>query len=111
MSCTVRYSSYAGCTGVFDTEAWTYEDPLNPKRINQMNGLFITQTSIPLAEIRDGLSNTMLLSERVHGLLSAAEQRCYFWWADATTGDTRFWTIFPMNPFHKMPDTQESWVE
>jgi prepilin-type N-terminal cleavage/methylation domain-containing protein len=56
LTCTTRYSSYAGCTGVFNTEPWMYGDPLNPKRIEQSEGLFITARSIPLAEIGDGHS-------------------------------------------------------
>jgi len=108
LTCTVRYTSYAGCTGVFNTEPWLFPgDELNAARIAQSHGLFITQTSIGLAEITDGLSQTMLLSERAHGLLSSAEQLCFYWWADGTSTDTRYWTLFPMNPFQKMRDTRE----
>jgi prepilin-type N-terminal cleavage/methylation domain-containing protein/prepilin-type processing-associated H-X9-DG protein len=111
LKCTSRFSSYAGCTGVVNADPWLYPgDELNPARIDQMKGLFITQTSIRLAQITDGTSNTMLLSERAHGLLTKQEQLCYFWWADATEGDTRFWTMFPMNPFGKVPDTADSAV-
>jgi hypothetical protein len=63
-----------------------------------------------LAEITDGTSQTMLLSERAHGRLTGQELRCWHEWADATTSDTRFWTIYPMNPFFKMADTPESFA-
>jgi hypothetical protein len=33
MTCMVRYSSYAGCTGILNTDPWMYPDPLNHKRI------------------------------------------------------------------------------
>ncbi len=105
---TIRFTSYAGCTGVFNPEPWLYADPLNPGRIGQMNGLFITQTSIPLAAITDGTSQTMIFSERAHGLLTSDELTYWHWWADGTASDTRYWTIFPINPFRNMPDTAEA---
>ena len=105
---SIRFTSYAGCTGVFDPEPWVYPDPLNPDRIEQMNGLFITQRSIRVADIKDGLSQTMLMGERAHGLITGEERTYWHWWADSTASDTRFWTIFPMNPFRKIPDTPEA---
>jgi prepilin-type N-terminal cleavage/methylation domain-containing protein/prepilin-type processing-associated H-X9-DG protein len=110
LEATVHYTSYAGCTGVFNPEPWLYPDPLNRRRIAQMNGLFIVQSSIPLSDIKDGTSNTLLLSERAHGLLSGDPLNYWHWWADAIAVDTRFWTMFPINPFDKMRDTPESVV-
>ncbi len=52
----------------------------------------------------------MLLSERAHGLLSGDPFNYWHWWADAVAVDTRFWTMFPINPFAKMPDAPESAV-
>ncbi len=46
LEATVRFTSYAGCTGVYNPETWLYPDPLNLKRINQMNGLFIVDRSV-----------------------------------------------------------------
>jgi prepilin-type N-terminal cleavage/methylation domain-containing protein len=107
-TCTMRYSSYAGCTGVFNIEPWLYPgDELNPARTAQLNGLFINHRSIRLAEITDGMSQTMLLSERAHGLLPGEDFFEAYWWADGGGPDTRFWTMFPMNPFQKIPDWQE----
>jgi prepilin-type N-terminal cleavage/methylation domain-containing protein len=103
---TIHFTSYAGCTGVFNPEPWLYHaDPLNLERNDQMKGLFITQRSVRFAEITDGTSNTMLLSERAHGLLTGNDLDYWHWWADCTAVDTRFWTMFPMNPFRKMQDT------
>jgi prepilin-type N-terminal cleavage/methylation domain-containing protein/prepilin-type processing-associated H-X9-DG protein len=105
---TVRYSSYAGCTGIVNTEPWLYQsDPLNSERIEQSKGLFIANRSIRLVEITDGLSQTMLLSEHAHGRLRGQELLCWHWWADSTVSDTRFWTVYPMNPFDKMADVPE----
>jgi prepilin-type N-terminal cleavage/methylation domain-containing protein/prepilin-type processing-associated H-X9-DG protein len=103
----VRFSSYAGCTGTWYGDLSSYPDPMNPARVNQINGLFTANRGIAFAEIIDGTSQTMLLSERAHGLLTGDDFRFWHWWADAVSMDTRFWTLFPLNPFLKIPDTPE----
>lgn len=101
----VRISSYAGCTGSWYADLLEYPDPMNATRVDQINGLFTANRGIPFAAITDGTSQTMLLSERAHGLLTGDDLRYWHWWADAVSVDTRFWTIFPMNPSLKIPDT------
>jgi prepilin-type N-terminal cleavage/methylation domain-containing protein/prepilin-type processing-associated H-X9-DG protein len=105
----VRFSSYAGCTGVWYGDLSDFPDAMNAARVNQLNGLFIANRGIPIAAITDGTSQTMLLSERAHGLLTGDDFRYWHWWADSVSMDTRFWTIFPMNPFRKIPDTPETY--
>jgi prepilin-type processing-associated H-X9-DG protein len=105
----IRFTSYAGCTGVWYAELSDFSDPMNPARIDQFNGLFTANRGISFAAITDGASQTMLLSERAHGLLTGEDFLYWHWWADAVSMDTRFWTIFPMNPFRKIPDTPESY--
>jgi prepilin-type N-terminal cleavage/methylation domain-containing protein/prepilin-type processing-associated H-X9-DG protein len=103
----IRFSSYAGCTGTWYADLSSYPDPMNPARVNQINGLFTANRGIAFAEITDGASQTMLLSERAHGLLTGDDLQNWHWWADSVSMDTRFWTIFPLNPFRKIPDTPE----
>jgi prepilin-type N-terminal cleavage/methylation domain-containing protein/prepilin-type processing-associated H-X9-DG protein len=103
----VRFSTYAGCTGTWYPALSDYPDPMNPARVCQINGLFTADRGIPFAGITDGTSQTMLLSERAHGLLTGDDLRYWHWWADSVSMDTRFWTIFPLNPFRKIPDTPE----
>jgi prepilin-type N-terminal cleavage/methylation domain-containing protein/prepilin-type processing-associated H-X9-DG protein len=106
----IRFSSYAGCTGIWYANLSSYPaDPLNPARLCQINGLFTADRSIRFAEITDGTSQTMLWSERAHGLLTGDDLRFWHWWADSVSVDTRFWTIFPLNPFRKIPDTPETY--
>jgi prepilin-type N-terminal cleavage/methylation domain-containing protein/prepilin-type processing-associated H-X9-DG protein len=105
----IRFSSYAGCTGTWYANLSNYTDPTNPARVAQFNGLFTADRGIALAEITDGTSQTMLLGERAHGLLTGDDLRFWHWWADSVSMDTRFWTIFPMNPFRKIPDTPETY--
>jgi prepilin-type N-terminal cleavage/methylation domain-containing protein/prepilin-type processing-associated H-X9-DG protein len=103
----IRFSSYAGCTGIWYPDLSSYPDPMNPARVDQINGLFTATRGIPFAGISDGTSQTLLLGERAHGMLTGDDSRYWHWWADSVSMDTRFWTMFPLNPFRKIPDTPE----
>jgi prepilin-type processing-associated H-X9-DG protein len=105
----VRFSSYAGCTGIWYADLSNYPDPMNPARVSQINGLFTADRGIPFAAITDGTGQTLLVSERAHGLLTGDDLRFWHWWADSVSMDTRFWTLFPLNPFLKIPDTPETY--
>jgi prepilin-type N-terminal cleavage/methylation domain-containing protein/prepilin-type processing-associated H-X9-DG protein len=105
----VRFSSYAGCTGTWSPALSDYPDPMNAARVYQINGLLTADRGIRFAEITDGTTQTMLLSERAHGLLTGDALRYWHWWADSVSMDTRYWTIFPLNPFRKIPDTPETY--
>jgi prepilin-type N-terminal cleavage/methylation domain-containing protein/prepilin-type processing-associated H-X9-DG protein len=105
----IRFSSYAGCTGIWYADLSNYPDPMNPARVDQINGLFTADRGIRFSEITDGTSQTMLLSERAHGLLTGDDLQYWHWWADSVSMDTRFWTIFPLNPFLKIPDAPETY--
>jgi prepilin-type processing-associated H-X9-DG protein len=56
---------------------------------------------VKLAAVTDGTSNTMMYSERAHGMLSATDQVCWNWWCSGNFGDTSFCTMYPINPFRK----------
>jgi prepilin-type N-terminal cleavage/methylation domain-containing protein/prepilin-type processing-associated H-X9-DG protein len=105
----IRFSSYAGCTGIWYGDLSDFPDPTNTARVEQINGLFTANRGIRFAEITDGTSQTMLFSERAHGLLTGDDLQYWHWWADSVSMDTRFWTIFPLNPFRKIPDTPETY--
>ena len=104
----IRFSSYAGCTGIWYADLSHYPRPDEPRgRPDQR--VVHRGPRHPLAEITDGTSQTMLLSERAHGLLTGEDLQYWHWWADSVSMDTRFWTIFPLNPFRKIPDTPETY--
>jgi prepilin-type N-terminal cleavage/methylation domain-containing protein/prepilin-type processing-associated H-X9-DG protein len=108
-TCVFRFSSYAGCSGVWNAEPFVYSpDERDIARNEQFNGEFVPIRSVSISETRDGLSQTILLSEHAHGVLTDEVMRYWHWWADCVAGDTRFWTLFPIDPFRKMPDTQEA---
>jgi prepilin-type N-terminal cleavage/methylation domain-containing protein/prepilin-type processing-associated H-X9-DG protein len=117
---TMCYSSYGGCAGTWfqlPRFSWPqsefqaaimnqngvivyigYDNPLN------VNGTIYSGLSRPcvrLAAVTDGTSNTLMYSERAHGLLNAADQVCWNWWCSGNFGDTSFCTMYPINPFRK----------
>ena len=101
---TMYYTSYAGCTGTW------YHPSFNPIRQAQINGLFWIQSSVSLAMIIDGTSQTFIFGERAHALLSCAAPAgggvppCidWHWWTSGAFGDTMFSTLYPVNPQRKV---------
>jgi prepilin-type N-terminal cleavage/methylation domain-containing protein/prepilin-type processing-associated H-X9-DG protein len=123
------YSSYAGSMGT-----WTYwpskHDAYLVQKLSQMNGVIFyigwpsgispingvpnpgSVSPVKLASIIDGTSNTMILSERAHGMLSRnlgpdgfVDFSCYNWWQSGNYGDTMFTTFYPINPWKRLNDT------
>ena len=94
---TMKYTSYAGCTG-----NWMlyYQQDFPPQRF--MNGLFHIYSAVSLAQIIDGTSNTIAFSERAHTLLDDTSAMGWQWWTSGNYGDTLFCTLYPVNPFRKV---------
>jgi prepilin-type N-terminal cleavage/methylation domain-containing protein/prepilin-type processing-associated H-X9-DG protein len=105
----VRYVSYGGNSGWWNVEPWLYPgDESNEKRNAQVNGIFAPINKVrSAAEIRDGLGNTLLFAERAHGMLEGEMHHLTHWWVDNVACDTRFWTLYPINPFRKIADCWE----
>jgi prepilin-type N-terminal cleavage/methylation domain-containing protein/prepilin-type processing-associated H-X9-DG protein len=124
---TMCYSSYGGCAGTwFNLPRFNADTVFGPgnfqTRINQQNGVIVyigydnpvtvngtvysgtSRGCIKLAAVTDGTSNTLMYSERAHGLLNASDQVCWNWWCSGNFGDTSFTTMFPINPFRKLSD-------
>jgi prepilin-type N-terminal cleavage/methylation domain-containing protein/prepilin-type processing-associated H-X9-DG protein len=121
---TMCYSSYGGCGGVwFQLPRYSVPQPYFGQRINQQNGAIIyvgyesplylggtTYTGlnrgpVSLASVIDGTSNTLMYSERAHGMLNDDDEFNWNWWCSGNFGDTTFCTMFPINPFEKVGDT------
>jgi prepilin-type N-terminal cleavage/methylation domain-containing protein/prepilin-type processing-associated H-X9-DG protein len=94
---TMYYTSYAGNSGTW--QLWYQQDPMPQQH---MNGLYYLNSSVRLANITDGTSNTLLLGERAHTLLDAQSSLDWHWWTSCNYGDTLFCTLWPMNPFRRV---------
>jgi prepilin-type N-terminal cleavage/methylation domain-containing protein len=129
------FTSYAGCGGTWYPEpldygdCWvTYPAPWTSSAhlvsmAQNMNGIFRISYATTMAEITDGTSNTMLYSERANGLFQSVqgpngtvnESACFDWWGDSVASDTIYTTLYPINPFKKVPSVADeysfSWVE
>jgi prepilin-type N-terminal cleavage/methylation domain-containing protein/prepilin-type processing-associated H-X9-DG protein len=112
---TARFSSYAGCSGTFWPEIEFYwnlmsaNDPNITSRANALVGMFTFNIAQPISTVTDGTSNTIMFSERANGKLPAAAINCYCWWGDALSTDTIFTTLYPINPFNKVPVVAEEY--
>src|SRR5262249_11418286 len=114
----VTYSSYAACTGPWYYGTRNYPDTSytsgpNPAKLANQRGLFHNRSSVGIAALTDGTSNTIAFSEHAHGLLSdvdtgdfytSFERRYWHWWCDGAFGDTMFTTMYPMNPQKRLKD-------
>jgi prepilin-type N-terminal cleavage/methylation domain-containing protein/prepilin-type processing-associated H-X9-DG protein len=117
---TMCYSSYGGCAGTwFELPRFSWPQPAFTNAINNQNGVIVyigydnplvvsgtvysglSRGCVSLASVTDGTSNTLMYSERAHGMLSAQDQICWNWWCSGNFGDTSFCTMYPINPFRK----------
>jgi len=117
---TMCYSSYGGCAGTwFQLPRFSWPSASFQAGINNQNGAIVyvgydnplvisgtvysglSRSCIRLAAVTDGTSNTLMYSERAHGMLSAQDQICWNWWCSGNFGDTSFCTMYPINPFRK----------
>jgi prepilin-type N-terminal cleavage/methylation domain-containing protein/prepilin-type processing-associated H-X9-DG protein len=124
---TMCYSSYGGNAGTwFQLPRFTWPVSDFQTGINNQNGVIIyigydnplqmsggplpglSRPCVSLASVTDGTSNTLMYSERAHGMLSTTpdasgnyDQKCWNWWCSGNFGDTSFCTLYPINPFKK----------
>ena len=124
---TMCYSSYGGNAGTwFQLPRWSW--PLDEAQAGfaNENGIILyigydtnlvtggstysgfNRSCVGIAGVTDGTSNTMMYSERAHGMLSQSDQVCWNWWCSGNFGDTSFCTMFPMNPFKKIANQSEA---
>jgi prepilin-type processing-associated H-X9-DG protein len=69
---------------------YNWLDPCLEAQRSVMNGVFGDHSRIKLADILDGTSNTIMFSERLHGILSPADQPLSHWWQSGWWSDAMF---------------------
>jgi hypothetical protein len=103
------FSSYGGCAGTW-TLNLTKGNTRFAQRYANMNGVIFGESTVGLPAITDGTSNTLLLAESAHGVLTGDTVISgglrwppseYQWWHVGSGEQTQFETFFPPNAFRK----------
>ena len=96
----VAYTSYAGNAGTW------FQHSSDPSRLAQSNGLFYRGSATRLAEITDGMSNTIFYAEHAVSLLTDDTERIVEGplWAGGWYGSTIVTSFYPINPQGKVKD-------
>jgi prepilin-type N-terminal cleavage/methylation domain-containing protein/prepilin-type processing-associated H-X9-DG protein len=103
-------ASYAGSFGTIDGELWQLRDnPNDPKYdpAGQMNGCLNFRTNIGFGSITDGLSNTMIVSERQIGELNRDLINPVARWTSSFGNDTTVSAMSPPNSAIRMVSSRQ----
>jgi prepilin-type N-terminal cleavage/methylation domain-containing protein/prepilin-type processing-associated H-X9-DG protein len=92
-----QFSSYAGNAGIYDPG---YNTSFGPTEFNEFNGVIYNDSSIKIADIADGTSNTFIFGEHSH--LKLLQNDWKFGnsdnsWNSGRWYDTLFGTLYPLN--------------
>jgi len=93
----MNYTSYAGSGGTWFTSQFG-----SRAQLDNMNGVLYSQSSVKMADILDGTSNTMAFGERGHTIMAPGDRPLWHWWTSGNYGDTVFTTFWPINPTRKI---------
>jgi prepilin-type N-terminal cleavage/methylation domain-containing protein/prepilin-type processing-associated H-X9-DG protein len=104
---TLTYTSYAGNQGPWVT--WGFPPPSQALLDDCNLGVFHGTSAVRPAQIRDGMGQTFLFSERAHGLLDPAYAMGCNWWASCYY-DTLFTTWYGINPHRRFSGDQQGWA-
>jgi prepilin-type processing-associated H-X9-DG protein len=90
------FTNYVGCVGPRWYPLGAAANPTPARQYYQ--GLFWEdQSDIRFRDITDGMSSTLMFSERARGVYPTDEQPWFGWWASGYAGDTMFATTHPIN--------------
>ena len=108
------YTSYGGNQGMWSLDV-LYTNSTYNNRLANMNGTIFSSSTVRLADITDGTSNTLLFAERPHGKIPVSGRNYYHWWNSGYYTDAMCETYYPLNgAFKGVPyisgSTDEDWV-
>ena len=106
----VAFSSYSGCFGSYAIDAiprWTRGCTVPGPLAAQANGMIGDAAPISVASVRDGLSNTTMVTERAVSPLLGQPRRGtsaeFGWYISGNWGDTLITAFYPPNAPRKLP--------
>jgi prepilin-type processing-associated H-X9-DG protein len=104
----VRFCSYMGSSGTWNSPPENRGPTCTLQSfqalLGQANGVIFYYSSVRIAGVTDGTSNTFLFGEHAYGKNPAIELPDWNWWFSGNYGDTMFTTLFPINPLGRIPD-------
>jgi prepilin-type N-terminal cleavage/methylation domain-containing protein/prepilin-type processing-associated H-X9-DG protein len=104
------FSSYGGSGGTW-TLNLTRGNDRYAQRYASMNGVIFGESTIALSDVLDGSSNTLLLSEQAHGVLTGNATIArglkwppseYQWWQVGEYSGTQVETFYPPNGYRTL---------
>ena len=97
------FRSYVGNRGLWYSPTYTTTLDVCFSSIQASNaGMFFEHSSVRPAAVTDGMSNTLLFSEQLHGILSDEDQKYVHWHQSGWWCDSFFDTSYPINSHLKM---------
>ena len=108
------FTSYGGNQGMWSL-AVRLSDTAFAARLGNMTGAIFHCSTVKLADITDGTSNTVLFGERPHGRIpNAADMAGYHWWNSGYYTDAMMESYYPINSTTRgliyNSSTGEDWV-
>jgi len=101
----IYYTNYRGCAGTaYYVGRYSQPgcDPAFNAKLGKADGMLYYYSSVSIAGIVDGTSNTMTVGELAYGKIPADERWDWVWWFSGNNADTLANTLFPINPQKKL---------